>query len=522
MNNFSGSHKARYPGIAAVFCLCCLSLSSAPAQEFVPPPVQNKNATKILSTAYHPVRVRYYDDLLPTADIQSGGAIEKLGDNYVAVSGAGAFFRIIRNPAADHITAQKLPIPDPHDATAFDAAADRVINRDFFRVIDIVARPAGTGWELFASHHQWLTERKCLVMEVSAITLSAELTPVGGDKGSWQTIYDTTPCLTLDTGNRGRIFAGHESGGRLAWLQPDTLLFSTGDQEHDGWNQPLALSQSDAHMYGKIIEIDIKNHAGKIYSKGHRNPQGLTIDKDGNIWESEHGPRGGDEINLILRGHNYGWPIVTYGTDYGRFVWPPAKQVGTHNGYQQPIYAFVPSIGTSNLMRVDGTQFTAWQGNLLVAGLASQSLHRLALDGKRVVYAEPIAINRRIRDLIVGPQGQIWLWGERGDLIALSLATSTERGAILFEQCANCHTTGVTSGNLAPSLFRIVGRKMAARTDFIYSDSFKRLNGTWTEEQLDKYLQNPNAFVPGSAMSSVIISDPEERKAIIDYLRDSL
>ena len=86
--------------------------------------------------------------------------------------------------------------------------------------------------------------------------------------------------------------------------------------------------------------------------------------------------------------------------------------------------------------------------------------------------------------------------------------------------CANCHTTGVTSGNLAPSLFRIVGRKMAARTDFAYSDSFRKLDGVWTEEKLDKYLQNPNAFVPGTAMNSVTITDLEERKAIIDYLRD--
>jgi len=304
--------------------------------------------------------------------------------------GAGAFFRITLDQAADRIVAQKLPIPSPHNAAVFNQAADPVINREFFRVIDIVARPAETGWQLFASHHQWLPDQNCLVMQVSAISLNTDLQPAAGDAGSWQTIYDTTPCLSLDTGNRGRIFAGHESGGRMAWLAPGQLLFSTGDQEHDGWNQPLVLSQSDAHMYGKIIQVDIAKRTGTVYSKGHRNPQGLYIDKTGNIWESEHGPRGGDEINLVQKGRNYGWPIVTYGTDYGRFVWPPARQVGDHNGYEQPVYAFVPSIGTSNLMRVEGTQFSGWQGNLLVAGLASQSLQRLVLDGHRVVYNEPL------------------------------------------------------------------------------------------------------------------------------------
>jgi cytochrome c2 len=502
-------------------CLPSLLLTiAAPAQDFIPPPVRNKNATVVLSTAYHPVQVRYYDDLLPAADIQAGGAIDMIGDNYLGVTGAGAFFRITWNQADDAITAEKLPIPAPHNPAVFDKAADPVINREFFRVIDIVAQPAGTGWELYASHHHWLPEQNCLVMRISAVQLDAELRQVEDTPDPWLTIYDTTPCLTLDAGNRGRIFAGHESGGRMAWLRPGKLLFSTGDQEHDGWNQPVAMAQSNQHMYGKIILIDVESDTARIYSKGHRNPQGLYIDKAGNIWESEHGPRGGDEINLLAEGKNYGWPAATYGTDYGRFHWPPAKHVGEHGGYEQPVYAFIPSIGTSNLMRIEGTQFSHWQGNLLVAGLASQSLHRLGLDGTRVVYSEPLPINRRIRDLIVGPKEQIWLWGERGDLIVLSIADSHDRGAVLFQSCANCHTTGVTSGNLAPSLFRIVGRRMAARTDFTYSDAFRKLEGEWTEERLDNFLQNPNAFVPGTAMSTITITDPEERKAIIDYLKD--
>lgn len=498
---------------------CCLLLSSlASGQGF---PLQNKNATNYITTAYHPVRIRYYDDLLPESDLQPGGAIDRLGQEYVGVTGAGAFFHVLWNRGQDTVTATKLPISAPHDAAAFDAAADPVINRDFFRVIDIVSRQTRSGWQLFASHHQWLQDRNCLVMEVSAIQLDRNLHPVTGDAGKWQTIYDTTPCLTLDTGNRGRIFAGHESGGRMAWLPDGKLLFTTGDQEHDGWNQPFMLAQSDRHMYGKTILVDPDKRTGKMYSKGQRNPQGLFVDRHGNIWESEHGPQGGDEINLIIRGRNYGWPLVTYGTDYGRYVWPPAGKVGDHSGYQQPVYAFVPSIGTSNLIRLeDETQFTEWKDDLLIAGLASQSLYRIRLDGKRVVYAEPIAIKRRIRDLIIGPDKQIWLWGETGDLVSLSVGVSQDKGAVLFQSCAGCHTTGVTSGGLAPSLFRIVGRKMAIRNDFTYSDSFRTLDGVWTEEKLDKFLQDPVAFVPGTAMNNTRVADPDDRRAIINYLKN--
>jgi cytochrome c2 len=481
---------------------------------------QNDKSELFIGSAYHPVQVRYHDAILPEEAVQPGGAIEQLGDRYLGVTGAGAFFQIQRDRDADSFRAERIPLQPPHAAAAFDAVADPVVNRDFFRVIDLVARKTDNGWQLFASHHQWLQEQDCLVMRISATRLNNGLQPVITSGEQWQTIYDTTPCLTLDKGNRGRIFAGHESGGRMAWLSPGQLLFTTGDQEHDGWNQPVVMSQSDQHMYGKVMLVDVDKSNGTIFSKGHRNPQGLFIDDEGNIWETEHGPRGGDELNLVIRGRNYGWPEVTYGTDYGRFVWPPAAKVGDHQGFEQPVYAFVPSIGVSNLIRLGDSQFTEWRGNLLVSSLGMGTLYRLALDGTRVVYAEPLEIARRIRDIAIGPDGEIWLWGERGDLVTLSIADIQDNGALLFQTCAGCHTTGVTSGGLAPSLFRIVGRKIAARTDYVYSASFKTLEGVWTEERLDEFLQNPTAFAPGTTMNSTQVTDPNERRAIIEYLRD--
>jgi len=94
--------------------------------------------------------------------------------------------------------------------------------------------------------------------------------------------------------------------------------------------------------YGKTILIHLDDGTSEIYSLGHRNPQGLYVTPEGAIWSTEHGPQGGDELNLIVRGANYGWPLVTYGTDYGSAAWPLSHVQGRHDGYQQPILRGYP------------------------------------------------------------------------------------------------------------------------------------------------------------------------------------
>jgi len=146
----------------------------------------------------------------------------------------------------------------------------------------------------------------------------------------------------------------------------------------------------------------------EVWSYGHRNLQGLAFHPEtGDLWETEHGPQGGDELNLVLPGRNYGWPVVGFGVNYGGDV----IHEGTEGeGFEQPVHYWVPSIATSGLMFYTGDQFPAWTGSLFVGGMAGEQLARLTLDGRRVSGEETLMRDYgRIRDVRQGPDGLIYL-----------------------------------------------------------------------------------------------------------------
>jgi aldose sugar dehydrogenase len=147
----------------------------------------------------------------------------------------------------------------------------------------------------------------------------------------------------------------------------------------------------------------------EIWSYGHRNAQGMAIHPEtGDVWQNEHGPQGGDELNLILPGRNYGWPVVGYGVNYKSGA---RIHEATHReGMEQPAHVWVPSIAASGLMIYTGDRFPEWRGNLFVGGLAGEQLARLTLDGRRVVNEETLVQRQgRIRDVRQGPDGLIYL-----------------------------------------------------------------------------------------------------------------
>lgn len=159
----------------------------------------------------------------------------------------------------------------------------------------------------------------------------------------------------------------------------------------------------------------------EIFSIGHRNPQGLARHPEtGRIWEVEHGPRGGDEVNIIEAGVNYGWPVITYGMSYAGF---PIGEGSEKPGMAQPVTYWVPSISPSGMAFYTGAAFPAWRGNLFVGALSGELLVRLELDGERVVHEERLLeeFGERIRDVRQGPDGFLYLLTDAPDGALLRL-----------------------------------------------------------------------------------------------------
>jgi len=216
--------------------------------------------------------------------------------------------------------------------------------------------------------------------------------------------------------------AGHY-GSRLAFDRNGFLFITVGDRQvPPAENQESHPAQDLSNHHGTINRIhddgrvpDDNPFVGRagarpeIWSYGHRNPQGLAIHPEtGDVWATEHGPQGGDELNLIRPGLNYGWPVVGYGVNYRSGA---TLHVGTHReGMEPPVHFWVPSIATSGLLVYTGDQFPGWKGNLLVGGMAGEQLARLTMDGQRVEIEETLVRRMgRVRDVRQGPDGYIYL-----------------------------------------------------------------------------------------------------------------
>ena len=145
----------------------------------------------------------------------------------------------------------------------------------------------------------------------------------------------------------------------------------------------------------------------ETWTTGHRTPYGLAFAPDGRLWEVEHGPRGGDELNLIEPGKNYGWPLVSYATNYNGV---PIPSPDTRADLTKPVIYWTPIIAPGNLIFYKGAMFPQWQGSALVSGIATQSLNRITFDGKGgATPAERWSVGHRIRDVEVGPDGALWM-----------------------------------------------------------------------------------------------------------------
>jgi aldose sugar dehydrogenase len=215
---------------------------------------------------------------------------------------------------------------------------------------------------------------------------------------------------------------GHH-GSRLAFDQDGYLFITVGDRQSPPRGDLEAHPAQDLrdhmgttlrlHDDGRVPSdnpfVDRTDALPEIWSYGHRNAQGMAVHPETNqVWQNEHGPQGGDELNLIRPGVNYGWPVIGHGVQYRS---GEAIHEATHrDGMEQPVHFWVPSIATSGLLIYTGDAFPAWRGNLFVGGLAGEQLARLTLDGERVMNEETLVQRMgRIRDVRQGPDGFIYL-----------------------------------------------------------------------------------------------------------------
>lgn len=500
-------------------------------------------SSALIKTEYYNLDVETYSSVFPKSAVH-GGALARIGDRYLFLTGDGHLDVFGWNEGGDRPKATPLPYRVPVNGKAFAAAAGRpwaippgeglpqedtatggrgeILNSESFRAYGLLVQEIGADARIFVSHAYWHAGRECWVERVSMLQAERAALLRGTATAEWKTLYETAPCLPVRGEKRrhGIPFVGYFGGGRMALLDPQTLLLTVGDFGFDGLASVEAQPQDPTTSYGKTIAIGIADGSASVFTLGHRNPEGLFIDQSGIIWSTEHGPQGGDELNRLVRGANYGWPYATDGTDYGSFAWPLNKPQDDQRGYQAPVFAWVPSIGISNLVAVEHGLFPQWRGDLLIASLRAQTLFRARIRNGNVAYLEAIAIGSRIRDVAEGHDGRILLWTDDDTLVSLRPRMGSSGEALFAEKCSGCHQAALISGNrIGPNLAGVVGRRVASLRSYPdHSPSLRQLGGTWSEERLDEFLKDPNALCPGTSMEFAGDASVADRAAIIGYL----
>ena len=278
-------------------------------------------------------------------------------------------------------------------------------------LMDVAVQPGYQpgGWIYF-------TYSKPLGGEAATALARAKLN--GDQLTDWQDLL-----VTKSKSDSGRHF-----GSRITFDGKGHLFFGVGDRGHRPNGQDLSTHAGTimrVTLDGKAPPdnpfVNKKNALPEIWSYGVRNPQGLVYDREtGRLWEIEHGPRGGDEINLIEPGKNYGWPVISYGKEY----WGPVDVgEGTERpGMEQPVLVYTPSIAPASLLLYTGKAFPAWRGNLFSGALKLQHINRVEINNKgQATEKERLLkdLRERIRSLVQSPEGWIYVGTDSGIILRI-------------------------------------------------------------------------------------------------------
>jgi glucose/arabinose dehydrogenase/cytochrome c2 len=349
--------------------------------------------------------------------------------------------------------------------------------------------------------------------------------------------------------------------GRIVFLPDKTLLLTSSDDEA----RRHLVQQMDNDL-GKILRLDRDGKPpadnpflGKpgvlpeIYAWGVRAPLGLVRDpRDGRIWENENGPKGGDELNVIKPGANYGWPVATYGMEY------TGEEITTTReapGIESPGIYWTPSIAPSGLAVNSSDRYSEWRGDLFLGALAGQHLRRVRIKDGKPVEQEVLLkdLKERIRDVRMGPDGLLYLLTDNteGRLLRLQPGSPTAdqaaliakpkdkglpsifvgltklappdvaHGKVLFDQqCSSCHSVDPgAAARPGPNLGTVFGRKAGTLPGYGFSPAIRAAATTWGQMSLDYFLAEPSGFIPGTTMSASPIQNPQARADLIGYLK---
>ncbi len=280
---------------------------------------------------------------------------------------------------------------------------------------------AGQGGLLDVSVHPQFAENQWVYFTHAQGTSGANQTRVSRARFDGNMLSDWTVIFEVNRTKQG----GQHFGSRITWLPDNTMLVSIGD----GGNPPIRLEgelirhqaqKLDSHL-GKVIRlnddgsipadnpfVDTPEADPAVWSYGHRNIQGLMVDPvTGQAWATEHGSRGGDELNRVDPGENYGWPVVTHSREY---TGGEISSEQSRPGMVDPLIVWTPAIAPSGLLVYQGDRFPQWQGDLFAGGLVSQDVRHIELsDAGTVVNETPIPIGQRVRDVRQGPDGLIYI-----------------------------------------------------------------------------------------------------------------
>jgi len=465
----------------------------------------------------------------------SGGGLTRLEDGVLVLAADGTFFY-----ATSPENIQKLSIAAPPNG--FEAykedAEGRFSNLEhrfyWFRYNDILAIKEDETLSLIASFTRYHPERACYGTALARLDISDEdFANVSADASAWKTLYETEPCLPLK--ETFRAIEGHTAGGRIAYDGNEHIYLGSGDYHLDGLYSDVSVAQNDDYDHGKVIKIALDGSGHSTFSKGLRNMQGVAW-FNGALWTVEHGMRGGDELNLITEGRNYGWPQVTFGTQYNLKPMPGTEDsIGRHDGFEKPVFAWLPSVAISSLNAMNDVH-PAWNGDLLMASLAGQSLFRIRIEDDRVLFAERIPVGMRVRyaqpveggavllsddnNLVFLEARDIYEHDPIGDTIAQMGLNEADVDALqqVIQSCIECHSVALGDHTNAPSLAGLSGRSIGATPFDGYSEALGKKSGTWTKDSLQSYLDDPQAFAPGTIMPDPGIDNPETLERLSELI----